>query len=1637
MNEEFIVSTLEDENDGDFSEGDLSLREAIAQAESGETITFDSSLSGGTITLALGELAIDKSLTIQGLGAENIIIDGGNNLNTGSINNNRVFNINDNSETQSDIVINDLTITGGAVIFGPNEQEPSGGGILNAENLEINNAVVRDNSAEISGGAISSSDTLTVNNSAIYNNSAFRISGGGISNSGTATINQSTISSNTDGGIRGGDGGGIGNTGILTVNNSTVTSNGASGIAQNGGEITLTSTIVAGNNNNNDLENGDVISGGNNLIGGEATLSSLVGSVGGLANIQDSDLVGTADNPIDPQLGELQDNGGSTPTIALLDGSPAIDAGSNPNDFETDQRGDGFDRTVEDGTDIGAFEVQDDDGGQTPTDLVVSILEDENDGDFSEGDLSLREAIAQANDREGEDTITFDSSLGGGTIALSQTESAPRGGGEVNQDLSVTDSVNIIGLGANNLTIDGLSGGNGIFKVSGENTNFNLEGLTIANGTTQRFFLSDSGGAGTIDFDGANLTLKDSVIVGGSGLFTGAISNSGNANIIRSTITDSSSTPADGSFASGVISNGGTLEISNSTISNNSSPGILNRGTLGISNSTISNNNQNSISNNSGSNLGSEIITTDGNTANITSSIISGNSQQDSNEFDDLSGEFTSGGNNLIGDGSGGFDNGENGDLVGSSENPIDPLLGELEDNGGSTPTIALLAESPAIDAGSNPNDLATDQRGEGFDRTVGDGTDIGAFEVQDDDGGQTPTDLVVSILEDENDGDFSAGDLSLREAIALANEQEGEDTITFDSDLSGGTININESNERELIIDDSVAINGLGQDNLTLDGGFIFNVESGVDLAIDGLNLAGGKIDSFGNLSLTNSTISDTVEVGSSDNSSIIGRGITNISDSTIRDNDGGSSVGILIESGTATIERSTVANNQADYANSGIIIGSDATVDIINSTIANNQGRAGSGVLTDGTVNITNTTIANNSGGLNSGGIRNSGTATITSSILANNFGTGPSGVVGDVSGDGEFISGGNNLISNGDDAEGFVDGVNGDIVGSNGDDFSNPQTDLLIDARLGELQDNGGLTETIALLEGSPAIDAGSNPENLETEQRGDGFERTVGGGTDIGAFEVQEGNGGETLTGLVVSILEDENDGDFSAGDLSLREAIAQAEAGDTITFDSNLSNGSISLNLGELLIDKSLTIDGLGADNLTIDGNNSSRIFFVDDGDDANLADVSIDGLTITNGSTGDGSFPDINGGGFFNRENLSVTNSALIGNRAGNGGAIYSTGQLQLSNNLITQSDGTGPVYNDGGVASIFNTTFTNNDVGGISAIVNSNSGELELSNSTITDNSGLGAAVFNEENSTATLTSNIIAGNQATLPEEMGNDDISGTFISGGNNLIGNGNGGSGFDSPSDLVGTLDNPIDPQLGELQDNGGNTPTIALLDGSLAIDAGSNPENLETDQRGDGFARTVGGGTDIGAFEVQNADGEQPETPDPQNPNNVLEGTDGNDHIDGTDHDELILGFAGHDSLNGDGGNDTISGGAGGDVISGGAGNDSLEGNEGDDLLNGNDGNDLLVGGSGNDTLLGGHGHDTFVLETFDVQDVIADFVPSSDRFQLSDSLSFGQLAIVDAEDGRGALILDSANSDSIIALVENVHAADLDSYVFC
>lgn len=94
--------------------------------------------------------------------------------------------------------------------------------------------------------------------------------------------------------------------------------------------------------------------------------------------------------------------------------------------------------------------------------------------------------------------------------------------------------------------------------------------------------------------------------------------------------------------------------------------------------------------------------------------------------------------------------------------------------------------------------------------------------------------------------------------------------------------------------------------------------------------------------------------------------------------------------------------------------------------------------------------------------------------------------------------------------------------------------------------------------------------------------------------------------------------------FDSGAGSLRNAIFDANTASTtdiIDFDTSLSGGTISLTSGELGITDNLTINGLGADLLSVDaGGNPFRIFNVDDGNSVNDLEVAINGLTITGGN---------------------------------------------------------------------------------------------------------------------------------------------------------------------------------------------------------------------------------------------------------------------------------------------------------------------------------------------------------------------------------------------------------------------------------
>ncbi len=320
---------------------------------------------------------------------------------------------------------------------------------------------------------------------------------------------------------------------------------------------------------------------------------------------------------------------------------------------------------------------------------------------------------------------------------------------------------------------------------------------------------------------------------------------------------------------------------------------------------------------------------------------------------------------------------------------------------------------------------------------------------------------------------------------------------------------------------------------------------------------------------------------------------------------------------------------------------------------------------------------------------------------------------------------------------------------------------------------------------------------------------------------------------------------------------LRDAIADAASGDTINFSVT---GTITLNSGQLSISKNLTIDGPGANLLTISGNATSRVFNI-----GNFT-VAFDGLTIANGRTGGGE----PGAGILNGGNLALTSSAISGNVATTNlaGGIYNlNGTLTITNSTISGNAATGNssggIDNSNGTVTITNSTISGNSAANLGGGIGTSGGTLTLVNSTISDNSsssgGRGIHIFS---TTVNIRNSLIAGNTGSGSAS----DVSGTLTSLGNNLIGNNLGATITPTTGDLIGTPAAPINPLLAPLGNYGGTTQTHALLPGSPALNAGNNCVltnscannnigfNLTTDQRGAGFNRQVGTAVDIGAHE---------------------------------------------------------------------------------------------------------------------------------------------------------------------------------------
>ena len=507
-----VVTTAEDVISD--SDGLLSLREAIQFATEGYLITFDSSLTDQTIVLSGSGLSVRTGITIDASSIGGMTIDADFRS--------RVFYVSGGSSS-APVELIGLTITGGYT-------NGYGGGVYNSGSLLLTNCTITGNTASDDGGGIyNDKGTLTLTNCAITGNDAYDDGGGIYSYYGTQTLTNCTVVGN-DSGYWGG--------GICSSGSSS--------------ETYLYNTIVAQNTASRD--GNDIYSG---TLYAYNTLSSFT-------NWTDSSFC----PDYDPSLPLFVDAAGGD--YRLLPGSQAVDTGSNGYiaGYDTDLAGN---PRIRNGVvDLGAYECQWDVSDiETPSTVVTTNLDIV---DLTDNLISLREAISYAADGK---TITFDSSLAGQTITLSEGE------------LSIGKKIAIDASSIGGMTIDADSRSR-VFYVTGGSSSAPVEliGLSITGGETSN---SDDGGG---VYNSGMLLLTNCTVTGnGAADDGGGVYNSGTLTLTNCTITENTSVDDGG----GIYSYYGTLILTDCTIAGNDSGywggGICNSsGTLTLTNSIVSEN---------------------------------------------------------------------------------------------------------------------------------------------------------------------------------------------------------------------------------------------------------------------------------------------------------------------------------------------------------------------------------------------------------------------------------------------------------------------------------------------------------------------------------------------------------------------------------------------------------------------------------------------------------------------------------------------------------------------------------------------------------------------------------------------------------------------------------------------------------------------------------------------------------------------------------------------------------------------------------------------------------------------------------------------------------------------------------------
>ncbi len=428
---------------------------------------------------------------------------------------------------------------------------------------------------------------------------------------------------------------------------------------------------------------------------------------------------------------------------------------------------------------------------------------------------------------------------------------------------------------------------------------------------------------------------------------------------------------------------------------------------------------------------------------------------------------------------------------------------------------------------------------------------------------------------------------------------------------------------------------------------------------------------------------------------------------------------------------------------------------------------------------------------------------------------------------------------------DRGGGIVTLSGDVIVNNSSVSGNTVSGLAPEAIAGGIWSSGTIMLMDAVVQNNSVIGYRGLGGGIATSEGITAVNSVISENRTVGA---QSRGGGIFLSGGSLTLMNS-----ILSGNVATRNGqFGDTHGGGIAT--SSFFDGDIQVFGSEILHNSS---DGNGGGISAIDAN-------------VTLTDSHISGNT----SAGEG-------GGIFGSSggSISATDSTFKGNYSADGGGAIraSSSTVRLTNSEVSNNrsgDEGGGIRTTTGDVVLSNSTLSGNRAAGISGGIFTSMGTVVLRHTTVAGNVSVEPRgvihIFNPLNSSGLhLHSSVVAGNldEDGLPHDLVQDLASNVAskLTANNSLIGSAE--ITITGTSNQIGTVENPLDPLLGPLSDNGGPTHTHALLPGSPALDAG-DPSIVfdpgEFDQRGTPFSRVATGvllgipqqRIDIGAYEAQ-------------------------------------------------------------------------------------------------------------------------------------------------------------------------------------